>query len=149
MDINSFLDELVLEQQPSIREAFILDSLVSEGIREPKKKDNDSLMELSLPPANEAEFFTKILWETLYPNEPTIDPFFREMVTKIIYNVADSGKLHNALADWITERIMEVGKAKDISTAENMAEGMLAEYESYFDILNELQKPKTKKIEKN
>jgi len=142
--IDTFIDDMMKDYKPSIQEAFIINALVAEGIKKDIPKD-DSIISLELPPMNEAEFFAKILWGVLYPNEPTNDPYFVEVVTKIIYNIADIGKLHKALQDWIADKLVENGKAKDTSSAENMASSLLDESESYDDLLNAIGQPKAQK----
>lgn len=110
-------------------------------------KIDNTTIELTLPPYNESEFFARIVWNKLYPDEPVVDQYFLDFFTKIFYNVADPGKLHKALRDWIADVLLSSKKSNNITDAENKADNLLSTYESYEDILTELGKPAKKQQE--
>lgn len=130
------LDELLLEAQNGVL-STVESSLITFSFNE----DDENVLELELPPLNEAEFFATILWGILFPREKVVDPSFVSNMTDILYNIADKGRLHSALVEWIANKLLSINKATDTNDAMKKAQKMLDDYEDYKEILQDINAP--------
>lgn len=106
-----------------------------------KLEGSKKVLRLDLPPLNEAEFLSKIVWHQLYPEEPVEDQKFIEFFTDLFYKIADSGKLLDALRKWIANKLVGYGKAANLTEADKLAQQMLTDYDDYNDLLSALKAP--------
>lgn len=143
------LDTLSTESQ--IDDALIAEAVLADeanGLINPFRilfATNKNELTLELPPLNEAEFMAKIAYKAMFPEDVTENPDIISYLTKLIYNISDRGRLHDALSNWVADSLMNRGKAKNSTEASTMAEDMLATYTDYNDIIKAVSAPVKRK----